>query len=145
MTAEAYNDPTYIQWVAQYIEFKDGSFHKFVNEPIDLHPCTLKDLQQFHQDGNRRTSISLDKIQNLFCLNKEKLSLNLFKSAEENRFIVLDVKAIPCRAQECNNEKQKAIDYLNNASIVVYYNRGDFKAAKFEKPPIAYSVSRREL
>ena len=72
--------------------------------------------------------------------------MDLFGSVVgDNRAIGLDVKAVPCSTQECNNDKQKAIDYLSNASIVVYYNRGDFQAAKFEKPPIAHLVSRREL
>ena len=69
----------------------------------------------------------------------------MFGAVEDNSAIVLDVKAVPCRAQDCNNDKQKAIDYLKNASVVVYYNRGDFQAANFEKPPIAHAVSRREL
>ena len=71
--------------------------------------------------------------------------MDLFESAEDPKAITLDVKAIPCSAQGCNNDKQKAIDYLSNASIVVYYNRGNFEASKFEKPPIAYTVSRYEL
>ena len=111
-----------------------------------MHPCTLKDLNQFYQEENwYSTKASIDKIESLFCLDKEKLSMELSESAQDKSHVVLDVKAIACSARECNKDKQKAIDYLHDASIVFYHNKGEFQPTEFDKPPIAQTMNKLDL
>ena len=39
---ESYNDPSYIQWVAQYIEYSVGGSYEDVFDPFPLHHALMR-------------------------------------------------------------------------------------------------------
>ena len=63
---------------------------------------------------------------------------------------ILDIRALPCQALSdeeivgdtehsevaCNEDQKAAIDYLDQAQIVMYFNRGSFLPEVFESQPV---------
>ena len=61
-TAESLNDPTYIQWVAQYMDYDVGGAYKVKFDPIPLHSCTQKDLLDFDLIEGLSSEKDIEKI-----------------------------------------------------------------------------------
>ena len=76
----------------------------------------------------------------LFCIDWEKANFKLFGSKSDSNHSVIDFVAAPCGLSEtvlggkqnnirddCNWNKEAAIEYIGDFNIVMYYNLGRFQ------------------
>ena len=88
----------------------------------------------------------------MFCLDKSKMNTELAGTINDKKIIAIDIRAIPCaskpasdRGIACNEDKQKAMKYLDDANLIMFYNRGEFRSAEFSQTPIAKTTNRHSI
>mmetsp|Transcript_42764 Transcript_42764/g.56462 ORF Transcript_42764/g.56462 Transcript_42764/m.56462 type:complete len:190 (-) Transcript_42764:1262-1831(-) len=151
---EAKIDPRYVKWLATYIRYEDSVVVEKRSEP--LHPCTDEDFSKF--DAPERRSVDratkYREQGGLFCIDWEKANFLLFGAPSDADHSVIDVMAIPCNMRDtvlqaaedrsrddCDWDRDAAIDYIGDINVVTYYNQGRFMPDEFEDDPVLrYSI-----
>ena len=143
------DDPRFIKWNARYIVYTQGEITE--ERLVNLEPCTDQDFLRFNPIDSR----SEDRVEQfkkeggLFCLDWAKENFKLFGSPSDANHSVIDVSVVPCGLSDtvlggtdlnirddCNWDRDAAIEYIGDFNIVSYYNIGRFKSNEYDSEPV---------
>ena len=153
-TKETKGDPRFVKWIATYIEYEDNKAVETRSE--FLHPCTDEEFLKFNPPDSRSVSRAKFYKENggLFCLDWKQAGFKLWGASSDSDHTVIDVVALPCNVkatifnatedripEDCNWDRDAAINYIGDINIVAYYNQGRFMPNEFDESPVlSYSV-----
>ena len=133
VTEEPLVDHTIFKWFATYKEKRNGNVVE--QREVPMRVCTAKDMEKFELKSknvvkkvNRHTSL-----RSLHCIDSDAVSsLRLHGDQDSDSYSFVDIMAIPCGQKEteigaetdrirddCNWNKNTAVDYLRNLNILV--------------------------
>lgn len=140
-TNEKLEDPRFVKWTAEHWSSENSIMTKHV---IPMHHCTEKDFEKFHEPIEHSVNRFRQFKENgdLHCIDWKEADVAIWGDRSSGNFGALDIMAIPCHVgmlvyprdtpdglgvweepdPECNWDKDKALEYMNDLRIIVVYN-----------------------
>ena len=149
-TNERLEDPHFVKWFAEHWSSQDSIMTK---KAIKMHKCTPQDFEKFYEPNvksiNRFTQFKENG--GLYCIDWEEADIAVWGSRSSGNFGALDIMAVPCHMgmlvspidtpdglgvweepdPECNQDRDKALQYMNNLRLIIVHNEGRFESQQF--------------
>lgn len=146
VSLEPKTDPRFLKWQTVYLQVKDGI--TVSARSIPNYPCTEEDFKRFNKVEKRSKSRykELKEGGSLQCIDWVNQDIQIYGSESSGTYGAIDVMVVPCHMGylywaddefippegNCETDRTKAIEYLNNLQMVVVYNNGRFLVDEFE-------------